>query len=57
MNGLPNQLAPSVVYGLLTLVVMAAISVVSNRFGRLIAIPVGAIPFFHSLWLFFTHLE
>ena len=57
MNGLPNQLAPSVVYGLLTLVVMAAISVASNRFGRLIAIPVGAIPFFYSLWLFFTHLE
>lgn len=57
MNGLPNQLAPSVVYGLLTLVVMTAISVASNRFGRLIAIPFGAIPFFYSLWLFFTHLE
>ena len=57
MNGLPNQLAPSVVYGLMTLVVMAAISVASNRFGRKIAIPVGAIPFFYSLWLFFTHLE
>ena len=57
MNGLPEQLAPSIVFGLLTLVVMAAISVASNRFGRLIAIPVGVLPFFYSLWLFFTHLE
>ena len=57
MNGLPNQLAPSIVYGLFTLVVMAAISVASNRFGRSIALPAGVIPFFYALWLFFTHLE
>ena len=57
MNGLPDQLAPSIVFGLLTLVVMAAISVASNRFGRLVAIPVGVLPFSYSLWLFFTHLE
>jgi sortase A len=57
MNGLPNQLAPSFVFGLLTLVVMAAVSVASNKYGRMIALPVGAAPFIYTLWLFFTHLE
>ena len=57
LNGLPNQFAPSVVFGLLALVVLAAISVASNKYGRTIAFSLGLLPFLCSLWLFFTHLE
>jgi sortase A len=57
LNGLPNQFAPSFVFGLLTLVVLAAISVASNKFGRTVAFPLGLLPLLCSLWLLFTHLE
>jgi sortase A len=57
LNGLPNQFAPSVVFGLLALVVLAAISVASNKYGRTIAFSLGLLPFLCSLWLLFTHLE
>ena len=57
LNGLPSQLAPSFVFGLLVLVVLAAISVASNKHGRTVAFTLGLLPFLCSLWLLFTHLE
>jgi len=57
LDGLPNQVAPSIVFALLTLVVMTAIAAASEKFGRLRAYIFGSAPFFIVLWLFFRNLE
>lgn len=57
LNGLPNQIAPSIVFALLTLVVMTAIAAASEKFGRLRAYIFGSVPFFIVLWFFFRNLE
>ena len=57
LNGLPNQIAPSIVFALLTLVVMTAIAAASEKFGRLRAYIFGSAPFFIVLWFFFRNLE
>ena len=57
LNGLPNQIAPSIVFALLTLVVMTAIAAVSEKFGRLRAYTFGFGPLLVVLWFFFRHLE
>ena len=57
LNGLPNQIAPSIVFALLTLVVMTAIAAMSEKFGRLRAYTFGFVPFLVVLWFFFRHLE
>ena len=57
LDGLPNQVAPSIVFALLTLVVMTAIAAASEKFGRLRAYIFGSAPFFIVLWFFFRNLE
>ncbi len=57
LDGLPNQIAPSIVFALLTLVVMTAIAAASEKFGRLRAYMFGSAPFFIVLWFFFRNLE
>lgn len=57
LDGLPNQIAPSIVFALLTLVVMTAIAAASEKFGRLRAYIFGSAPFFIVLWFFFRNLE
>jgi sortase (surface protein transpeptidase) len=57
LNGLPSQIAPSIVFALMTLIVMTAIATASERFGRLRAYIFGSVPFLVVLWFFFRHLE
>jgi sortase (surface protein transpeptidase) len=57
LNGLPNQIAPSIVFALMTLIVMTAIATASEKFGRLRAYIFGSVPFLVVLWFFFRHLE
>ena len=57
LNGLPNQIAPSIVFALMTLIVMTAIAATVEKFGRLRAYIFGSVPFLIVLWFFFRHLE
>jgi len=57
MTGLPTEFAPSFVLSLLLLVVITAIAVIANKFGRTTAILIGFVPFLFVLWQFFSHLE
>ena len=57
LNGLPNQIAPSIVFALMTLIVMTAIAATAEKFGRLRAYIFGSVPFLIVLWFFFRHLE
>ena len=57
LDGLPNQIAPSIVFALMTLIVMTAIAATAEKFGRLRAYIFGSIPFLIVLWFFFRHLE
>jgi hypothetical protein len=57
LDGLPNQIAPSIVFALMTLIVMTAIAAASEKFGRLRAYMFGSVPFLLVLWFFFRHLE
>ena len=57
LNGLPSQIAPSIVFALMTLIVMTAIAATAEKFGRLRAYIFGSIPFLIVLWFFFRHLE
>jgi len=57
LNGLPNQIAPSIVFALMTLIVMTAIAATAEKFGRLRAYIFGSVPFLVVLWFFFRHLE
>lgn len=57
LNGLPSQIAPSIVFALMTLIVMTAIATASEKFGRLRAYIFGSVPFLVVLWFFFRHLE
>lgn len=57
LNGLPNQFAPSLVFALMTLVVMTAIAVAVEKFGRLRAYFFGATPFLIALWFLFRQIE
>ena len=57
MTGLPTEFAPSFVLSLLLLVVITAVAVVANKYGRTTAILIGFAPFFFVLWQFFSHLE
>ncbi len=57
LNGLPNQFAPSLVFALMTLVVMTAIAVAVEKFGRLRAYVFGSMPFLIALWFLFRQIE
>jgi len=57
LDGLPNQIAPSIVFALMTLIVMTAIAAASEKFGRLRAYIFGSVPFLIILWFFFRNLE
>jgi LPXTG-site transpeptidase (sortase) family protein len=57
LDGLPNQIAPSIVFALMTLIVMTAIAAASEKFGRLRAYMFGSVPCLLVLWFFFRHLE
>ncbi len=57
LDGLPNQIAPSIVFALLTLIVMTAIAATVEKFGRLRAYAFGSMPLLVVLWFFFRNLE
>ena len=57
LNGLPNQIAPSIVFALMTIIVMTAIAATAEKIGRLRAYIFGSVPFLIVLWFLFRQLE
>lgn len=56
-DGLSDEIAPTLLTGLLLLLCVILLSVIAGRSGRLVAAVVGGIPLLFVAWYFFEHLD